>query len=335
MNKQIKILIVLLLVAIGVYVIFTRKPWKSFSGDGSDFTITDTAAVTKIFLADAFGLSVTLTKQANGAWLVNDKFEADTRKLNLLLQTMHDVRMRNPIGKNEHNTIIKELAGSGVKAEFYTSNDLIKTIYIGQATMDKSGTYMMHEGAETPYVMHLPGFVGYLTPRFPTNPVKWKTKLIFNIPAEQITKVNVMYPQNPTESFEIENAATPILKNAQGMMVPTNTNFLKYYVASYNQMYGEAFDDEFTAKQHDSIFNTPVFCKLAVTDKQGKTYSLQLHTKGLSMRTKERYDEQGSELTEDAEKYFGFVNGEKDMMYIQQYNFGKLLRTLTQFREAK
>jgi hypothetical protein len=48
-----------------------------------------------------------------------------------------------------------------------------------------------------------------------------------------------------------------------------------------------------------------------------------------------RYDEQGNALTEDTEKYFGFVNGEKDMMYIQHYNFGKLLRTLTQFKEAK
>lgn len=332
MNKQIKVLLILVLVAVAIYFVFVRKPWRSIGGDETAFDIKDTAAVTRIFLADVREGKVLLTRGTAGSWMVDDKFAVDERKVNLLLQTMHDVKMRNPISQAEYNTVIRELTASGIKAEFYSGDDMVKTIYVGQATGDQSGTYMMIEGASTPYVVHIPGFVGYLTPRFPTNPVKWKSKLVFDVPETDVKTITVQYPITPEESFLIDNSgAAPVMKTMEGANVVADANFLKYYVASFKQLFGEAYDDAYTATAQDSIFRSDAFCRIVVSTKSGKEQSVQLHIKGLDKRTKQRYDEQGNPLPFDTEKYYGFANGDKNMMYIQQYNFGRVLRKRSEF----
>lgn len=336
MSKQIKILLVLMVAAAAVYFLVVRKPWKSYNGDGTDFAIADTGAITKIFLADPRGGKVLLTKQADGLWLADNAVAADMTKVNLVLQTMYDIKMRNPLSTNEFNTVIKELTAAGIKVEFYEGDDLLKTIYVGQMTLDQSGTFMMIDGAEAPFVTHIPGFVGYLTPRFPTNPVKWKSKLIFDTKFDELAKVTVTYPITPAESFSLDNsAATPVLKDASGNVVQADANFLKYYAGSFTQLYAEAYDDNFTAAEHDSIFKSDAYCLIKVENKAGKTQELKLHIKGIDLKTKSRYDDQGKELTFDTDKYFAFVNGDKNMVYIQNYSFGRVIKKLSDFKAVK
>lgn len=337
MNKQIKVLILFVALAAIVYFLVVRKPWTSFNREKSNFAIEDTASITKIFLVDTKNEQSLLEKQPDGTWKVNGKFIADENKLNLLLQTMHDMKLRNPVSAAEHNTVIKELTAAGIKVEFYTANGLLKTIYVGQITLDQSGTYMMIDGSSAPFVTHIPGFVGYLTPRFNTNQIKWKSKLIFGSAPETIQRIDVSYPAEPQKSFSIDNTSItqPIVLDGTGKKVEADANFTKFIVASFNQLYCEGYDDNFTQQEQDSILNTSIFCNIKLQTKDKKQYSLQLHLKGLDKRTKARFDEAGNPLDVDTEKYFGFANGDKNMVYIQQYNFGKVIRTLPDFISKK
>lgn len=337
MSKQLKITIIILVLAIVAYLLFVRKPWVTFNKELSDFAITDTASITKIFLVDVKNNQITLEKTADGNWTVNQQNNADLAKINLLLQTIHDVQMRNPLGDAEHNTVVKELAAIGIKVEFYNSDDKIKTIYVGQITADQTGTYMMIDGSTAPYVTHIPGFVGYLTPRFETNPVKWLSKLVFNSSANQIKTVQVSYPQNKEYSFTLDNsnAANLVLTDANNNIVPVDVNFCKYYLASFNSLYCEAYDDNFTAQQHDSINKLPAFCTITLATNDNKTTSLKLHYKNIDKRTKQRFDESGNPLPFDSEQYFGFANGSSHLMYIQHYNFGKLIRSIHELAVKK
>lgn len=337
MSKQLKITIIILVLAIVTYLLFVRKPWVTFNKELSDFAITDTASITKIFLADVKNNQITLEKNADGNWLLNQQNNADLAKINLLLQTIHDVQMRNPLGAAEHNTVVKELTAAGIKVEFYNSDSKIKTIYVGQITADQTGTYMMIDGSTAPFVTHIPGFVGYLTPRFETNPVKWLSKLVFNSTANQIKTVQVNYPQYKNYNFILDNSnpANPILTDANNNKVQADINFSKYYLASFNTLYCEAYDDNFTPQQQDSINKLPSFCTITLTTTDNKTTSLKLHYKSVNKRTKQRFDESGNPLPFDSEQYFGFANGSSHLMYIQHYNFGKLIRTLQEFAVKK
>ena len=180
MSKNLKILIALVILTGILYWLISRHSWSTFKGDLKEFSIKDTSKVTRMFFADKRGNKVLLQRNDQNIWMVNNKFKADPDKINLMLSTMHDVEVRNPITENEHNTVISILATQGIKAEFYHAEKLIKTIYVGSSTPDQLGTYMLIDGSSLPYATHISGFVGYLTPRFITQEKLWKTKEIFN-----------------------------------------------------------------------------------------------------------------------------------------------------------
>lgn len=338
MSKQVKILFILVIVALAVYFLYTSKPWSSVKGgDETAFAIEDTGAVTKVFMADGRGTNTLLEKQADGHWMVDKQFTADERKVNLMLQTIHDVKLRNPVGQGEFNNVLKSFTASGVKVEFYSGDELTKTLYVGQMTSDQGGTYMMLEGASAPYVTHIPGFVGYLTPRFLTEPVKWRSRLIFNSQAEEIARLSVTYPLSPEHSFSIDHSgAAPVVKDGKGNTVNiADSNFLKYYLSGFTQLYGEGYDEIYNRQQQDSIAQTDAYCIINLQTRSGKEQVLTLHIKGLERSTKDRYDEKGNLLKYDTEKYYAFINKDPNMMYVQQFNFGRVLRHLDEFTSKK
>jgi hypothetical protein len=334
MSKQVKILVILVIAALAVYFLYTSKPWKSLKhADETAFAIEDTASITKVFIADGRGSNTLLEQQPDGSWMINGKFLADENKVNLLLQTIHDVKLRNPVGQAEFNNVLKSFTAGGVKVEIYNNDDLVKTMYVGQMTSDQTGTYMMIEGASAPYVTHIPGFVGYLSPRFLPQAVKWRSRIIFHANPDDITRISVNYPGESQQSFVVENATgVPVLKNSSGAVINVaDSVFLKYYLASFNGLYGEGFDELFDRARQDSIAKTPAFCTISVETKQGRQQSVQLHIKKIERGTKERYTEGGKELEYDSERFYAFANGSPDMMYVQQYGFGKVMRKLGDF----
>ena len=46
-----------------------------------DFAVKDTSAITKIFLADKFGATVTLEREDVGEWTVNEDYKAEKMPL--------------------------------------------------------------------------------------------------------------------------------------------------------------------------------------------------------------------------------------------------------------
>jgi hypothetical protein len=333
MSKKLIFLIVLVILAGLAYWMIGKQPWNTLKGELKDFAIKDTAHITRMFFADKKGNQVLLERNENNQWVVNNQYPADPDKVNIMLATMHDVQVRNPITEKQHNTVVGILATEGVKAEFYEGDKRIKTIYIGSSTPDQEGTYMLIEGSSEPFVTHINGFVGYLSPRFETIAQKWKTKELFTIPAIDIKEVSIQYPQNPKLSFTVTNGATPVLSSTNGVE-QADAKFLQFYLGSFQHIFFEAYA-EYTPQQTDSIYHTTPLCILKITKNTGEQTTLQIHLKPVDRRTKQQYDEKGSPLPFDPEKYYAFLNDKKeDVVIIQQYVFGRLLRTLDNMKTA-
>lgn len=335
MNRSVKILLLLTLLAALAWWFVSNRMWSTMKSDKKDFAITDTASITRFFLANKRGQQVLLEKNEQGIWMVNGTTPADEQKINLLKATLHDVQVRNPITESEYNTVVARMASDAVKTEIYAGNKRIQTLYVGQATADGTGTYMMIEQASSPYITHIPGFVGYLSPRFSANPVKWKSKIVFDYQPADIAHVKVSYPQNESLSFMIENGSQPVVRNHKGEVLDADPGFVQFYLASFSNLAVEAYDEDLKQEQKDSISATPVFCSIAVESKTKPSHTLRLHLKAIDQRTKERYDDQGNLLEYDYDKYFGFIDREKDLVYVQQYNFGRIIKNQGDFIQTK
>lgn len=329
MNKNVKILLIATLLLAGIYLLFINKPWSNFNSERKDFAISDTGSITKIFLADKRNNSVLLEKNEAGEWLVNQIYKADLQKLNLLKATLHDVEVRNPLAESEYNSTVAIMASNAIKVECYNGEKLIKTLYVGTSTPDQTGTFMMVEGSSTPFVTHIPGFVGYLTPRFNVFPIKWKDKSIFTYTAAEIAEVKITYPKRPNASFLIDNSkTTPVVKSlSPEIIIPYDSGFVRYYLSGFSNLYAEGYDEDIPQSQSDSVRNSEPYCVIELKLTSGQTKRLQVHLKPMDKRTKSRVDEAtGEEFEFDTEKYFAFVDDEKYLSLIQHYTFGRLFK---------
>ncbi len=332
MNRSTKILsLLLVLLGIGYYVI-SKKPWRTASKAADAFAVKDTASVNKIFMANKMGQRVLLERTANNTWLVNGKIPADEFKIKLLLGTLHDLQIQMPVPPTMHNTIIAQLASKGVKTEIYANNELIKTIYVGSETADKTGTFMLMEGEDQSYVIQIPGFVGFLTPRFFITEIKWRSKLVFDIPADQIQSISINYPEKPNESFTYNKAdfeAKGILLN-NNKPIAADTQQVKLFLHSFEQKYAEGFYDDstFLQKERDSLLQLTPYCKIELVRTNGSKQNLQLFYKPVGERTKFRYDDKGNELSIDPEKFYAKIDEIPQIGSIQEYTFRKILASL-------
>ncbi|HWY98072.1 MAG TPA: hypothetical protein VNY36_03200, partial [Bacteroidia bacterium] len=65
---------IIVLLLISVYFLFFKNSFSTFGGKDNEFAVFDTAAVTKITMADRQNQSVTLARVSAGQWKVNDKY---------------------------------------------------------------------------------------------------------------------------------------------------------------------------------------------------------------------------------------------------------------------
>lgn len=330
MNKSTKILLLLLVVAALAYYLVSQQPWRTANRAANDFAIEDTNLVTKIFMVNKTGQRVLLQRNPNNDWTVNGKYLVDEQKIKLLLSTLHDVQIMHPVSPSMHNTAISILASKGIKTEIYQGEELVKTLYVGSETPDKTGTFMLLEGDDDAYITHIPGFVGYLTPRFFLTEIKWRSKLVFNYSPTELHTVEIDYVKHPEESFTyvqgMYGASAMILDHLDNPIL-ADTQQVWLFINSFNQKYIEGFYDDstFTATERDSLYKRKPYCSIRVKNNLGKETYLLLFEKPIGDKTKDRFDENGNELEIDPEKFFVRIGDIQQIASIQEYAFRRIL----------
>ena len=170
------LLVFLLLAGFAAYYFLNKNGSKStLDSEETAFAIADTASVDKIFISTKSGKSNTLTRKAGNHWVLNDHYEARKDMVNMLLETMKRMEVKRPADKLSRNNAIRDIAALGRKVEVYQKGELAKTFYVGQTTDEHMGTYFIMEGSEDPYVLHMPGFNGFITSRFDIEEAKWRS----------------------------------------------------------------------------------------------------------------------------------------------------------------
>jgi hypothetical protein len=326
--------LILLFVVIGlgiVSIVLMRKPWSNSTRSSEMFAVKDTSKVTRVFLADKAGSSLLLQRNSDNTWNANKSVLVDHTKINLLLTTLHDLQMKIPVAASMHNTAMAILGSSGIKCEVYAGDEIVKVIYIGSETPDKEGTFMILEGEDQPYIVQQPGFIGFLTPRFNTDEIKWRSKLIFNVAKKDIEEITITYPNAPQESFVLNAKVAQqqgFIQDIKGNLVRTDTLKTNLLLNAFEQLYAEGFYDEkvFTKAERDSVFAQPAFVKIQLRLSNGELQQLSLFEKPIGEKTKDRYDENNVERSIDPEKFFAKV-GEQDLAAsVQEFAFRRILK---------
>jgi hypothetical protein len=336
-NRKILLSLLILALVIGGYFLLKKDKSSTLVKDETSFAVENTAEIDQIFMKAKFlNTSATLTKKDN-KWTINNKYDADGSKINVLLTAIREVRVKHPVSKDYWDMVIRNLAGKGTKVELYSKGKKIKTYYVGGPTPDNTGTYMWIEGAAKPYICHIEGFVGYLTPRYFVNEADWRSKMIFELQEEDIEWVKVDWTENKDKGFLITNSdngpSIERLSNQSKQQNAVNANKLKSYLKQFDRLSYEGFPNNKSKAEIDSIYTqTTPFVILTVKAKNKEEKSIRIHRKGLSTTSKSYVDEYGVKLPFEQDNYFAFINNnKKEMMQLQDFVFGKILKTYDDF----
>lgn len=340
-NRTLAILVVLLGSACFWLVVNNKK--GTIKETLRDFAVQDTAAITKIFLADKNNKSVTLERTAPGVWMVNGKYKARMDAVQTLLYTIKKVDVKEPVGKQAQDNVIKRLSGLSVKCEIYAGDDLIKAYYVGAETQDQTGTFMILIDPETmkpsakPFITYIPGFEGYLTTRYFVDERAWRELTVFKYDPANIQSVKVEVPFNPEFGYEVVVKGDNVFEvksiRSQEKLPDVDPLSVKQYLSYFQNLNFESFENELSEKQADSVKQAKPINVITVTDKAGKTTSVKFFAR--SPKTKGEKDVTGKEILFDLERMNALINNGKDLVILQYYVFGKVMPPVTYFQKKQ
>lgn len=335
MKKNKRILFITVILALAAAVLIYRNQKGTIRESLRNFAVSDTGSVTKIFLANKNGNSVLLERKDNFQWMVNGKYNARTDAIKIILATIKNVAVRTRIAKAGYNSVIKSLADEGIKCEIYQhgENTPMKIYYVGGSTQDVLGTFMMIENSDLPFITEVPGFQGYLTPRYSPFEKDWRDMTVFDLNPSEIKNITISYPQQPAKSFSIERTGNQFKifsPETNQVIQHPDTIGLNSYLTFFKHLGYEGWDAEYSNQQRDSLLATTPINIIRVTDVHGTTKSMTCFPKPITRRSLAQTDSTGNPLKYDIDRMYAFTEG-KEFVVIQYYVFGKIFRQFDDF----
>lgn len=332
MHSNLRILYVLMLITAvtgGVWL-YTQPAGQLASIEGTDFAVTDTSLVDKIFIADMDGKSVTLARPDKGKlWGLNGRFKAREDAVTLLLKTFKRAAIQGPVAEAAEPNVVRLISARGKKVEIYQGGETpVKTWYVGTATPSHTGTYMVLETpqgrGDKPYVVHMEGFTGYLSTRFFTSERDWRFTGLFNHPKRSLAGIEVRHLDQDGESYLLtsEDDGALELRGLEGKpFAYRDTLGLRQHFLRFKKVHLETYDSRLSNAVEDSLRSASGAFELTTWNKLGDRSSVTVHWK----REKDASGSGGLDL----EQLYG-VTSEGEVVLLQRFVFDPLIRGLSE-----
>ena len=329
MKKNLLYLAVLLGLAFAAYWFVFREDNQSFSKQEANFTVKDTASITKLFLSDMVGNCLKLERSENG-WVLNDSMTAMTDAVKFLMASLVEQRADQPVPSGFHDAAILELSTNGTKVELYNKEEKTHTFYVAKNAGYGNVTYMLTEGAKRPYIVKIPvrGNM-FLGVRYMTRVNDWRERKMLFADAP-IETVNVAYKDSIHYSFAVNNTSTqPVVTGQAAPAMPLNVKRVNSYLNLLNSIYCTGFEDRFLGR--DSIIKYgPQLGTIEVARKGVPTQRLIIYFKPTDKGSKSAINLNGKEYDFDA---FLALWNNKDFVLLSRKTTEKLFRTYQEFYE--
>ena len=342
-NRWILIIVIVLAVVALVLVLQNRK--GTLKGEMGEFAIVDTASVVKIFMADMRNNQVLLTKNSPGEWMLNDSLKARKEGLDLLLKTMSNLAVKAPVPKKSYNSVIKRLATNSIKVEIYQEKyrvdifnwiklfpheKLTKVYYVGNATPNNMGTFMLIEGSDVPFVVYEPGFRGFVAARYTTAMNDWRDHQIFKKLPSAIRSLKVEFPFQPEESYLIDKHGSESLDvvslETNQKLSSFDTKRVVSLVNGYRNIRFEAVLDAIDPAKADSIIHTTPINIITLTDTDGNVNKVKTFRR---RNDKGDFDMEGNMVSYDVDRLYALINDGKELVLAQYFVFDPITRPLS------
>lgn len=352
-KNTLAIIIAALLVVIAGVLIWNNRYLTTIRGEAADFTVYDTASITKLFFADKRDHQVLLERTEEG-WMVDNHYQASQQLINDMLKTLNRLRIRMPVSLKKSDNVITRMSSNNIKVEVYQIVPRInlfnkiklfkhetrtKVFYVGDDTQDNNGSFVLKEGADKAYIVHIHGVRGFISSRFSANPIDWRDHIIFNCKMADIQSVKLEIYNDPANGFVItENGRYQFkMHSLDGKDIEYDTLRVLNLMSSFNEVRFESFLNDVSAQRRDSIINSPFQQRLTVTTKDGEsrtitTFKLLANADMYDYDLNELDNPEIDKIITDPDHQYALLSEGNEFVMIQKFVFGKLLKPAEYYR---
>ncbi|MBQ9639257.1 MAG: hypothetical protein IJV22_06860 [Bacteroidales bacterium] len=343
----------------GIVIVFGLCAFISIRSRGNKATfhdnlyVKDVNTITRIYMANKLDQQVLLVKhpeqEGDSLWMVNDQFPASEPMMNLLLETLQDMRIRQMVNKKAIDNVLKQLATKSVKVEIYQTRyrinwfsgrirlgkheKLTHTYYIGNESKDLLGSFAFEKGSKAPFIVHIPSLRGFITPRFVCDASLWRSHRIVDWPVMQIESVQLDIPSMPEESFAI-------VRNGEGFRFEKinppsivsgfDTLRVAQLLSSFVNLNFDEYVDVVPHTTTDTSFSSGPRTILTITDTTGARREIQTFIKYTNPDDMEAIRDTTMYEVFDLNRLYAVIDS-RDTVLIQYYNFDNILQPASYF----
>ncbi len=337
MNKTLSYLLVLLFIIGAAWFGINNIDTNTLNKTTAAFALKDSATITKIILEDNEGRKLQLDKKGSNDWRVNGGYKARPDAVERIFQTLTKLQVKYPVGKDAYEGVMQTFEKPVRRVVLFADNpnEPSKVYLLGGAPHTRKGTYMMLEGTDDPYVVHLLGHEGHLMTRFFTVPETWRDRLLMNYTRSNLASVQVRYPHFEESSFEVKAVADSFtVVSPEGLVKVKpddrlNRPITMQFVNSFREVYLEGFENGYP--RIDSVRNSKPFAEILITPKSGKVQKITVHYMPVNRRSKMQLDQSGRNVPYDVDRFFAFTNEGKDFILIQRRSFENIFKRFGEF----
>lgn len=191
-------IILFVLITIFGLMISRKGPSGNIQVDKTLFAVADTAALESIVLKPLDGREEVRLERRNNYWLLNDKYPADPAMMRLMLNVLHDVRVRRPVAVSQQQEVNQQLSSEGVLVNMNGARggDFIA----GGNEADRISYFSRNDEA---YVVEFPGYSSYVSGIFALSESDLRNKMLATLNSMNFQALDVQYPADTTQNVSI------------------------------------------------------------------------------------------------------------------------------------
>lgn len=189
--------ILLLLIAVAVSLHFVFEPEDGIHVDRGLFAYDDPSKINKVlFISEEKTDTLAFI---NGSWQINNKFQADRQRVQVLFAILKQVRVRRKVAEAIEDSIARQMEAKGATVAFYEGPQLVKEFKIW-GNEDDMITYM-GSGNEI-YITQIPGYRNFLAGIFLLDENGWREPRVFDFNWSNLQQVERLGDHSFTITYD-------------------------------------------------------------------------------------------------------------------------------------
>jgi hypothetical protein len=189
-----------ILLALVTLFLYQVRRSTTLDGRQMDFAITRPGSVSEIIISGSGG-EVKLQKSESGQWVLNSRYEAREKAVNMLLQTLVRLRVTAPAPMSVAGELMNKFEDEGTRIEFKRGRRTIT--YMVHSDDNQSPTYMIKQGSNQAFAVEVIGFSGHTASLFISDEAYWRPNVLFNFHVNEIAEVIVRHKDPDEGSFRL------------------------------------------------------------------------------------------------------------------------------------